>query len=72
MSGKLREGGLLEQTGRGLYRCSELGATGFLMVSLALRRLMNALETFDEYFEEVTTLASRVRHRRLYPGLCDA
>ena len=45
---KLREGGLLEKTGRGMYRCSELGETGFMMVSRALRRLMNALEEFVE------------------------
>jgi hypothetical protein len=46
---KLREGGLLVKTGKGLYRCSELGETSFLMMSLALRRLKNILEEFDEY-----------------------
>ena len=43
---KLREGGLLEKIGRGQYRCSVLGETGFIMMSLALRRLIEALEEF--------------------------
>ena len=37
---KLREGGLLKKIGRGRYRCSEFGETGFLLISIALRRLM--------------------------------
>jgi len=41
---KLSEGGLLEKVGRGRYRCSESGEPGFIMVSLALRRLMEALD----------------------------
>ena len=43
---KLREGGLLEKIGRGRYRCSGFGETGFMMMSLALRRLIAALEDF--------------------------
>ena len=41
---KLREGGLLEKIGRGRYRCSEFGETGFIMMSFTLRRLMETLE----------------------------
>lgn len=44
---KLSEGGFLEKTGRGIYRCSEFGETGFIMMSLALRRLIEALEEFE-------------------------
>ena len=44
---KLREGGLLEKIGRGRYRCSEFGGTGFIMVSLVLKRLFEALEDFE-------------------------
>ena len=43
---KLKEGGLLEKTGRGRYRCSEFGESGFIMISFALRRLREALEEF--------------------------
>ena len=43
---KLSEGGLLEKTGRGRYRCSEFGESSVIMLSLALRRLM---ETFEEF-----------------------
>ena len=43
-SKKLEEGGLLEKTSRGKYSCSELGETAFMMMSLALRRLMETLE----------------------------
>ena len=42
-SRKLEEGGLLEKTGRGKYACSEFGET-FMMMSLALRRLIESLE----------------------------
>jgi DNA-binding transcriptional ArsR family regulator len=42
-SRKLEEGGLLEKTGRGKYSCSEFGET-FMMMSLALRRLIESLE----------------------------
>jgi DNA-binding transcriptional ArsR family regulator len=41
---KLRKGGLLEKSENGKYRCSKLGQAEFLMVSLALRRLLQALE----------------------------
>ena len=42
-SRKLLEGGLLEKTGRGKYACSEFGET-FMMMSLALRHLIESLE----------------------------
>jgi DNA-binding transcriptional ArsR family regulator len=42
-SRKLEEGGLLEKTARGKYVCSEFGET-FMMMSLALRRLIESLE----------------------------
>jgi len=45
---KLKEGGLLEKVGRGRYRCSEFGETGFMMISFALKRLREALEEFEE------------------------
>lgn len=45
---KLREGGLLEKIARGRYRCSDFGETGFMMMNLALRRLIEALEEFEE------------------------
>ena len=45
---KLREGGLVVKVGRGRYRCSELGATSFIMMSLAFRRLLHALEKMEE------------------------
>lgn len=46
---KLRESGLLEKIGRGRYRCSEFGETGFMMMSFVLRRLIEALEEFEEF-----------------------
>ena len=46
-SKKLEEGGLLEKTGRGKYVCSEFGET-FMMMSLALRRLIESLEEIGE------------------------
>ena len=46
-SRKLEEGGLLEKTGRGKYVCSEFGET-FMMMSLALRRLIESLEEMGE------------------------
>jgi DNA-binding transcriptional ArsR family regulator len=46
-SKKLEEGGLLEKTGRGKYSCSEFGQTAFMMMSLALRRLMESLEHME-------------------------
>ncbi len=48
-SRKLEESGLVSKTGRGQYRCSDFGQTAFIMVSLALRRLMQSLEQ-DENF----------------------
>lgn len=45
---KLGECGLLEKVGRGRYRCSEFGETGFIMMSLALRRVMDALEEMED------------------------
>ncbi|MEM2129099.1 MAG: winged helix-turn-helix domain-containing protein [Candidatus Bathyarchaeia archaeon] len=44
---KLTEGGFLKKTGRGEYCFSEFGETGFMMISLALRRLMETLEELD-------------------------
>jgi len=41
---KLTEGGFLKKIGRGEYCFSEFGETGFMVVSLALRRLMETLE----------------------------
>ena len=41
---KLQQGGLLEKASDGKYRCSDVGAVEFLMVSLVLRRLLQALE----------------------------
>jgi len=45
---KLKEGGLLEKVGRGKYRCSEFGETGFMMISFALKRLREVLEQSEE------------------------
>ena len=41
---KLRESGLLVKSENGKYRCSESGQAEFLMVSIALRRLLQILE----------------------------
>jgi Mn-dependent DtxR family transcriptional regulator len=41
---KLAEGGLLAKSPDGKYRCSDPGEAGFLMVSLALRRLLEVME----------------------------
>jgi DNA-binding transcriptional ArsR family regulator len=46
---KLREGGLLVKIGRSGYRCSEFGETSFMMMSLAFRRLIKALEEMDDF-----------------------
>jgi DNA-binding transcriptional ArsR family regulator len=48
-SRKLEEGGLLEKTGRGKYVCSDFGQTAFIMMSLALRRLMESLKEMEEF-----------------------
>jgi DNA-binding transcriptional ArsR family regulator len=41
---KLRAGGLLTKSRDGKYRCSDPATAEFLMVSLALRRLLHAVE----------------------------
>jgi len=46
-SRKLRECGFLEKTGRGKYSCSEFGQKAFIMMSLALRRLIESLEEME-------------------------
>jgi len=46
---KLSEGGLLEKIGRGRYRCSNFEETSFILVSLALRRLIEAQEKFEPF-----------------------
>jgi DNA-binding transcriptional ArsR family regulator len=47
-SRKLIEGGLVEKTGRGQYSCSEFGEKAFVMMSMALRRLIYLLEEMDD------------------------
>ena len=44
---KLSECGLVVKSGRGQYRCSEFGETGFMMMSLALKRLYETLDELD-------------------------
>ena len=46
---KLREGGLLVKIGKNGYRCSEFGETSFMMMSLAFRRLLKALEEIEDF-----------------------
>jgi DNA-binding transcriptional ArsR family regulator len=46
---KLREEGLLEKVERGKYRCSEAGQTGFILISFALRHLMEVLEEIESF-----------------------
>lgn len=46
---KLREGGLLEKVDRGRYRCSYVGQRGFMLISCAFRRLIEALEELESY-----------------------
>ena len=46
---KLREGGLLVKIGRNGYRCSEFGETSFMMMSLAFRRLIKALDDMGDF-----------------------
>jgi len=41
---KLREGGLLTKSNDGKYRCSDPAVAEFLMLSLALRRLIKAMD----------------------------
>ncbi len=47
---KLSAGGLLEKVDRGRYRCSEVGQTGFILVSLVLRHLMETLEEMEDFW----------------------
>ncbi len=44
---KLREGGFLEKVERGKYRCSEVGQSGFMLMSLVLRHLMETLKEIE-------------------------
>jgi len=44
---KLQESGLVVKVGRGRYQCSELGETSFMMISLAFRKLLQALEEIE-------------------------
>jgi len=46
---KLTDSGLLTKSEDGKYLCSQLGQAEFLMVSLALKRLLRALQSLDEY-----------------------
>lgn len=46
---KLSEGGLLVKVGRGRYRCSGFGESGFMLMSLALRRLIAALDELESF-----------------------
>jgi DNA-binding transcriptional ArsR family regulator len=48
-SKKLEESGLLKKTSRGKYVCSDFGQTAFIMMSLALHRLMKSLERMEEF-----------------------
>lgn len=41
---KLSNGGLLKKTGRGRYSCSELGQRTFMLMNLALRHMLEAIE----------------------------
>jgi len=45
---KLREGGLLVKSDDGKYQCSEVGEAEFLMLSLALRRLLQVLKQLEQ------------------------
>ncbi|MGD8505534.1 MAG: winged helix-turn-helix domain-containing protein [Candidatus Bathyarchaeota archaeon] len=47
---KLTEGGLVEKIDRGKYRCSEIGQTGFILMSLAFRHLMEALDEMESFW----------------------
>ena len=46
--GKLSKCGFLEKTGRGKYRCSEFGRRAFLLMSLALRELLEIMDEIEE------------------------
>ena len=45
---KLCEGGLLVKSDDGKYQCSEVGQAEFLMLSLALRRLLQVLKRLEQ------------------------
>ncbi len=45
---KLSEGGLLEKSRKGQYRSSDLGQASFMMMTLALKHLIETLEDFPE------------------------
>ena len=45
---KLQNSGLLVKSKDGKYLCSELGEAQFLMLSLALRRLLQTMHEFEE------------------------
>jgi len=44
---KLREGGFVEKIERGKYRCSEVGQRRFILMSLAMRRLIQTLKEIE-------------------------
>lgn len=46
---KLREEGFLEKVERGKYRCSEVGQRGFILLSFALRHLIEALDEMENF-----------------------
>lgn len=46
---KLTECGLMEKSEDGRYRCPQPGQAEFLMVSLALGRLLRVLQDFEEW-----------------------
>ena len=48
-SKKLEAGGFLIKTSRGKYSCSMVGQTTFIMMSLALRHLIESLEQMEEF-----------------------
>jgi DNA-binding transcriptional ArsR family regulator len=43
-SKKLIDGGLVQKTGRGQYCCSDFGGRAFMLMSVALRRLIDSFE----------------------------
>jgi predicted transcriptional regulator len=45
---KLCDSGLLKKSDDGKYQCSEFGQAEFLLVSLALRRLLKVLEELEQ------------------------
>lgn len=46
---KLGEGGLLEKIGRGRYRCSHFGQTGFMMMSLVMKHLVETMIEIEKF-----------------------